>query len=225
MFGGRSPFGRAGGGGGFSRFSTGDDEDMEDSGYSGFPSGFSQRGPRKAPAVHREFECTLEDLYKGCTKKMKLTKTVYDNNNGAVPVEKILQIDVKPGWKAGTKVTFEREGDEKPGIIASDIVFVLREKPHSVFQREGNNLVYTAHISLRQALTNPKIELASLDGRRLSIQVNNVISPDYIETVKGEGMPISKSPGSKGDLLIKFVIDFPRNLSQPQREQLAKILS
>ena len=34
-------------------------------------------------------------------------------------------------------------GDENPGRIAADIVFVLQEKPHPVFRRDGNDLVYT----------------------------------------------------------------------------------
>lgn len=34
-------------------------------------------------------------------------------------------------------------GDENPGRIASDIVFVLQEKPHPLFKRDGNDLIYT----------------------------------------------------------------------------------
>jgi DnaJ family protein B protein 4 len=173
--------------------------------------------------------------------------------------EKIISIDVKPGWKAGTKVTFENEGDQKPGIIPADLVFVLAEKPHPVFQRQGNDLIYTAKISLKQALTSPTFEIPHLDGKTRKISIQNVITPDYVETVRGEGnlfvyfllifhylkfphvffchfffcffffvvftgMPISKSPGQKGDLLIKFKIDFPRSLSAQQKEMLARAL-
>ena len=34
-------------------------------------------------------------------------------------------------------------GDENPGRIAADIVFVLHEKPHPAFSRDGNDLIYT----------------------------------------------------------------------------------
>lgn len=34
-------------------------------------------------------------------------------------------------------------GDENPGRIAADIVFVLQERAHPAFRREGNDLVYT----------------------------------------------------------------------------------
>lgn len=45
--------------------------------------------------------------------------------------EKILEINVKPGWKSGTKITFEKEGDEMdPSVEPADLVFILEEKPH-----------------------------------------------------------------------------------------------
>ena len=52
---------------------------------------------------------------------------MYDENTGDNRVEeKVLQINVKPGWKAGTRVTFAKEGDRIPGKIPADIAFVIR---------------------------------------------------------------------------------------------------
>ncbi len=79
--------------------------------------------PRKQPPIKRTIAVSLEELYTGTTKKMKISKTLVDASGKEVPVEKILTIDVKPGWKEGTKITFEREGDERPGVEAADIVF------------------------------------------------------------------------------------------------------
>ena len=66
--------------------------------------------------------------------------------------EKILTVDVKPGWKAGTKITFPREGDQIPGKIPADIVFVIRDTPHPLFVRDGVDLrlgEYILSLSLR----------------------------------------------------------------------------
>lgn len=78
-------------------------------------------GPSQAPAIVHKLRLSLEDLYSGVQKKMKITKTLVDDSGKSVEVEKILTIDVKPGWKAGTKVTFAKEGDERPGIEPADI--------------------------------------------------------------------------------------------------------
>jgi len=54
---------------------------------------------------------------------------------------KTLVVSVKPGWKAGTKITFPSEGDEGPKGLPADLVFVVKEKPHPALTREGNHLV------------------------------------------------------------------------------------
>jgi len=97
----------------------------------------------KAPAINHNLNVTLEELYSGTTKKMRITKKVYDAQTGQsmnVSVDK--EIEVKPGWKDGTKITFEREGDEQPGVIPADIVFTIQTKPHDRFERSGDDLIY-----------------------------------------------------------------------------------
>jgi DnaJ family protein B protein 4 len=129
-----------------------------------------------------------------------------------MPVEEILTIEVKPGWKKGTKITFPEKGNEQPNVIAADLVFVIDEKPHSVFTREGNDLVVTHKISLAESESLTRsytFQLTTLDGRDLTIAINNLIDPTYEEVVAGEGMPISKNPSQKGNLRIKFNITSP----------------
>jgi hypothetical protein len=53
------------------------------------------------------------------------------------------------GLQAGTKVTFENEGDQGPGRLPADIVFVLAAKHHPVFTREGDDLIMTYRVPLR----------------------------------------------------------------------------
>eukprot|EP01103_Thecamoeba_quadrilineata_P005952 TRINITY_DN15697_c0_g1_i1.p1 TRINITY_DN15697_c0_g1~~TRINITY_DN15697_c0_g1_i1.p1 ORF type:complete len:345 (+),score=91.45 TRINITY_DN15697_c0_g1_i1:35-1069(+) len=217
-------------------FRGGQDDD-DDSGFGhgggGIPFNFGGRGgmggmgggPRKDKPILTKLNCTLEELYTGCTKKLKITKNIRDAQTGkTMPAEKILTIDVKAGWKAGTKVTFKEEGDENPGSTPADLIFVINEKPHEYFKRDGNDLIYTCSVNLKQALVGCAIGVPTLDGRRLKINVHEVIQPGYVKVVPGEGMPISKSPGHKGDLKIQFKIEFPRELTQQQKDQLKSIL-
>ena len=126
-------------------------------------------------------------------------------------MEEILTIEIQPGWKKGTKITFPEKGNEQPNVIAADIVFIIDEKPHNLFTREGNDLVMTQNISLAEGETltsNYTFQLITLDGRGLTIAVDNGIDPNYEKVVDGEGMPISKNPSQKGSLRIKFNITF-----------------
>ncbi|XP_057525278.1 uncharacterized protein LOC130804738 [Amaranthus tricolor] len=180
--------------------------------------------PRKGAAYEKPLLCSLEDLYKGTTKKMKISREV-DASGKPTTVEEILTIDIKPGWKKGTKITFPEKGHEQRGVIPSDLVFIIDEKPHNVFKRDGNDLVVTQKISLVEALTGYTAQITTLDGRALSIPINVVISPSYEEVVKGEGMPIPKDPSRKGNLRIKFNIKFPTKLTAEQKTGIKRLLS
>ncbi|KAK7302836.1 hypothetical protein RJT34_13733 [Clitoria ternatea] len=165
----------------------------------------------KAPPIENTLLCSLEELYKGTTRKMKISREITHASGIIFPVEEILNIEIQPGWKKGTKITFPEKGNQEPNVIAADLVFIIDEKPHGVFTRDGNDLVVTQKISSLTeagAQTGYTIQLATLDGRGLTIAVNNVIDQDYEEVIAGEGMPISKDPSKKGNLRIKFNIEF-----------------
>ena len=86
----------------------------------------------------------------GVTKRMKISRRVLANDGTAKKEEKVLTINVKPGWKSGTKITFQREGDQAPNKIPADIVFIIRDKPHQHFKREGPDLKYSCKITLKE---------------------------------------------------------------------------
>nr|GMC90104.1 DnaJ homolog subfamily B member 13-like [Ipomoea batatas] len=140
-------------------------------------------------------------------------------------MEEILSIEIKPGWKKGTKITFPEKGNEQRGIIPSDLVFIIDEKPHSVFKRDGNDLIVTQKLSLLEALTGYTAQITTLDGRNLTIPITSIISPTYEEVVKGEGMPIPKEPSKRGNLRIKFNIKFPSKLTSEQKTGIKRHLT
>lgn len=100
-------------------------------------------------AVEHDLYVSLEDIDKGCTKKMKISRNVIVSDGTRKKEDKVLTIVVKAGWKAGTKITFPREGDQTTGKIPADIVFIIRDKPHPTFKRENCDIRYTAKVALR----------------------------------------------------------------------------
>lgn len=127
---------------------------------------------------------------------------------------------MKPGWKKGTKITFPDKGNEQPGQLPADLVFVIDEKPHDVYKRDSNDLLVNEKVSLAEALGGTTVHLKTLDGRDLSIPVTEIVSPGYELVVAREGMPIAKEPGNRGDLKIKFEVRFPTGLTPEQRAGL-----
>nr|ACN27029.1 unknown [Zea mays] len=183
-----------------------------------------QQPLRKAAAIENPLPVGLADLYKGVTKKMKISRETIDASGRISNTEDILTIQVKAGWKKGTRITFPDKGNEAPNMKPADIVFIIDEKPHDVFTREGNDLVVTEKISLVEALTGYTARVTTLDGRSLSLHINSIIHPKYEEVMPGEGMPVPKDPTKKGNLRIKFNIMFPSRLTSDQKAGIKRLL-
>ncbi|XP_048840000.1 dnaJ homolog subfamily B member 13 isoform X3 [Brienomyrus brachyistius] len=200
--------------------------------------GLCGRGVRKQDApIERDLHLALEDLFHGCTKKMKISRRVSRafgrkekcgtfrfvsvcffssdqvmNEDGYTSSikDKILSINIKPGWREGTRIIFEKEGDQKN---------------HPRFSRQEHNLIYTYDIDLEKALTGFSMEIETLDGRLLNIPVNDIVHPNYTKVVPGEGMPQSADPRRRGDLIIKFHVKFPEKLSLQGKKLIKQALT
>lgn len=110
---------------------------------------------------------------------------------------KILEVAVDKGMEDGQKVTFSGEGDQEPGLEPGDIIIVLDEKAHSVFKRNGQDLVMKMDINLTEALTGLKKTIKTLDERTLVIQ-----------TVRGEAALVCVN--------IELMMFFQARLSRPE---------
>lgn len=141
-----------------------------------------------------------------------------------MPETEILTIDVKPGWKKGTKITFPDKGNQQPNQLPADLVFVIDEKPHDFFKRDGNDLIVNQRVSLAEAIGGTSVSLRTLEKRNLCVPVTDIVSPGYELVVANEGMPITKEPGHKGDLRIIFEVKFPTRLTPEQRAGLKRAL-
>ncbi len=218
--GGRGGMGGMGGldgmfGGGMGGGMGGMGEGMFGMGGNGGMFGGMGGGRRKGATINRDLPCTLEELFNGAEKRLKITRKRIVNQR-LTAAEKILTINIKPGWKAGTKITFAGEGDEDQRTTPADIVFTIREKPHATFKREGDNLVYPVTLPLVNALSGCKLTVTTIDGRTVSVPVPSVIAPGRRHVVSGEGMPITKQPGRRGDLILEFAVRFPASLTDEQ---------
>lgn len=173
------------------------------------------------PAIEHDLYITLEEIYRGCTKKMKISRRVVQSDGTTKKEDKVLTINVKPGWKAGTKITFQKEGDQGRGKVPADIVFIIRDKPHPLFRREGSDIRYTCKLSLKQALCGTVIEVPTLTGEKINLNLTTeIVKPNLVKRIQGHGLPFPKEPSRKGDLLVSFDIKFPETLSQSAKDIL-----
>lgn len=106
-----------GGGGGFAR-----------QGGRKFRGANAQRAPTpEITTVERPLPLTLEEIYSGAHKRMKIKRKTYDESTGKRSVQdKILDMDIKPGLKSGSKIKFKGVGDQEEGGT-QDLHFIVTE--------------------------------------------------------------------------------------------------
>lgn len=140
------------GGNVFSNFFPGMGAGMGGSGvHRSFSQGSADAHKKQDPTITYDVMVSLEEVFSGISKKMKITKKVLNPDHRSVRSEdKVITIEVKPGWKEGTKVTFPKEGDQSANKIPADIVFIIKDKPHAFFTRDGNDIRFKAKVTLKE---------------------------------------------------------------------------
>ncbi|TKX23596.1 mitochondrial protein import protein mas5 [Elsinoe australis] len=126
---------------------------------------------------------------------------------------KVLHVHVDKGVKSGTKLNFSGEGDQMPGVEPGDVQFEIEQKPHSRFQRRGDDLFYRAEIDLLTSLAGGAIYIEHLDDRWLTVDISpgDVIAPGEVKVIRGQGMP-SYRHHDFGNLYVQFDVKFPDRL-------------
>lgn len=189
--------------------------------------GLVQRGFQKKTEEPLEMDlvCSLEDLYDGASKKVAVQRTrIRPDGRTSYEDRKLFTVVVKKGWKSGTRLTFKGEGNQThPKVPPGDLVLVVSETPHPIFERQNEHIVYNHKVTLREALIGHILNITTLDKKVLSFNVPEIASPSYEKRLPGRGMP--KGTGNdRGDLIIRWDIQFPKALSAEEKESVKSIL-
>ncbi|KAG9487250.1 hypothetical protein GDO78_007232 [Eleutherodactylus coqui] len=135
------------------------------------------------------------------------------NGNKVVREKKILEVHIEKGMKDGQKIVYHGEGDQEPGLEPGDVVIVLDQRDHEVYQRQDNNLIMKMEILLVEALCGFKRTIETVDGRTLLITSlpGEVLKHGNLKCIQNEGMPLQRDPFEKGLLIVQFSVTFPEN--------------
>ncbi|EGG17300.1 heat shock protein DnaJ family protein [Cavenderia fasciculata] len=130
---------------------------------------------------------------------------------GVTVGQKIVQIQVEKGMRDGQRIVLNGEGSECPGGPPGDVIMTIREKPHAIFKRIGNDLVMEKKIKLMDALSGNSFVIPHLSGKKLWVNLSKSDPPKTGDqrAIMGEGMPILRQEGHYGNLIVQFEIEYP----------------
>ena len=145
-------------------------------------------------------------------------------------------IEIPPGTDDGEIIVIKEKGNIMDGV-SGDIRVKIKLNLESMngngnnmimFSREGLNLVYTKKITFKESICGFSFCLKHINGRQYTINNNTgiVINPNSTTVIPKLGFNKSNgtSPMNTGNLVIKYVIDYPERIDGAIRERLSEIL-
>ncbi|KAF2430438.1 hypothetical protein EJ08DRAFT_649734 [Tothia fuscella] len=170
---------------------------------------------------------TLEDLFHGTTKKVKIRRQRYNTTTGRfVEQERILDVPIYKGLKPGSKVKFQSEGDETVDGI-KELHFVLQEKEHPSFTRKNYDLHMSIYVPLLEALCGFQRTITTICGKTVVVSNRAPTAHGWQQDFPGLGMCSHKNQNQRGDLIVGVSVRYPGSgpLSDRQKMLLREALS
>lgn len=144
------------------------------------------------------------------------------DGQGLRPHEVKLEVKIPAGVDDGMRVRLTGEGQPSPdGGPRGDAYCFIHLKQHSIFHRDGHNLVFQLPISFSQAALGTSVEVPTLDGKR-ALEIVAGTQSGTVYRLRGLGMPDPHS-GARGDLMVETIIEVPKQLSKRQQELLREL--
>lgn len=135
--------------------------------------------------------------------------------DGRVQDERTIEIEVPAGVDDGQRLRLSGRGGAAPrGGPSGDLYVSLRVASHPDFERRGDDLLASLHLSAAQAALGTVIEVPTLDGAE-ELTVPPGTQPGQIFRVKGAGVPSLRGRG-RGHLLVQADVEVPSRMGEEE---------
>jgi curved DNA-binding protein len=148
-------------------------------------------------------EITLEEAFWGATRTIQQGHERFE-------------ISIPRGVKSGSKVRIARGPD------LNHLHLLVEVKPHDRLTRDGDNLHAQVKIDLYTALLGGEIGVPTLEGTLLLVVPSNTQNGRTFR-LKGQGMPLIKSPEQRGDLYAEISVELPVPLTEEERRRYIEL--
>ena len=172
--------------------------------------------PQRGDDQMYELSITLKEAAWGTEKQLSFPM--------GKKTEKVM-VKIPPGISTGKKLRIPGKGTNGfAGGPSGDLFIQIRVLEDPTFKVEEHNLLVEKEINFSQAVLGTKVEIPTLEGKSLQVNIPAGTQPQSKLRLKGYGLPILGGKG-KGDQFIKVLVKVPKKVSDRQKkilEELAK---
>lgn len=145
------------------------------------------------------------------------------NGEGRVRVERTIKLNIPKGVRDGNYLTLRGQGNAGiRGGPPGDMLVYIREKEHSVFKREGDDLFVKVPLTPSQIILGDKVTLKHLNGKEIKFKVPKGAGSGTRIRIRNEGMP--RIQGGYGDLYVEVDVKIPEKITKDEEKFYKEIL-
>ncbi len=142
---------------------------------------------------------------------------------GRVKKEEKVKITIPAGISTGQSIRINGQGNVgRRGSSSGDLYVEVFVENKTDFEREGENLYYTAPVTYTQIALGDKIDIAFLTGKKITLKIPAGTTPNKIFKISGKGLPNVSGYG-QGSLYVRLKVEVPQKLTRKQKELLNQL--
>lgn len=134
---------------------------------------------------------------------------------GRIKTPRKISVKIPPGVDTGSQLRIRGEGEAGEGGTGDLFVFV-KVRPHHLFERHENDLLCETHVDVAQAILGADIDVPTLTGN-VQMKIPPGTPSGKVFRLREKGVPDVHSR-SKGDELVRVVVDIPAGLSGQEKK-------
>lgn len=187
-------------------------------------------GSPEVEVVERPLPLTLEEMFRGATKNMKIDRETYDPVTGKTSTQdRILEVPIKKGLLAGSKIKFTDVGDSREGVT-QDLHFIIIDVRWLGFRSEFSATDRCPILETTRALHTRQTRSSSQGKDKYSQSLvwpgtprPNIRWSRQDQTGRSRLQVRASQSQERGDLTVGVEIDFPTSLTPWQKAGLQRI--
>lgn len=138
---------------------------------------------------------------------------------GRVQQRTKVEVRIPAGVEDGVRLRVQGEGEAGPnGGPRGDLMCYIQVQPHSLFQRDGDNVYCQVPITFTEAALGAEVTIPTLKGKS-TMTIPPGTQSAQVFRLRGQGFPNVHGHGT-GDQMVEIAIEVPKKLSAKQEELL-----
>ena len=144
------------------------------------------------------------------------------DGDGRVRTRRTIKVRIPAGVEDGTHIQLAGEGEVGPGGgPPGDLFLEVVQRPHAIFERQGDDLHCTVTIPMAAAALGATLSVDSLDGPS-DIDIRPGTQSGQVIPLYGQGVKHLNGNG-RGDLVIHVTVETPSKLDAEQEKLLREL--